>query len=133
MRKPRVLIVEDEHIIQMDLADQLERFGFQIAGLASSGEDAVRIAEETVPDLVLMDILLDGELDGIQAALQIRLNRNMPIVYLTALADIRVMGRASGTEPYFYLIKPVRPMELNSMVWNALSSESFPRESQPVR
>jgi DNA-binding response OmpR family regulator len=124
MRKPKVLIVEDEHIIQMDLADQLEQFGCQVAGLASSGEDAVRRSEEISPDLVLMDIRLEGDVDGIQAALQIRVHQRMPIIYLTAVADIRNLGRAAGTEPYFYLVKPVRPAELNSMIRNALRSAS---------
>jgi CheY-like chemotaxis protein len=122
--KPRILIVEDEHIIQLDLKERLEQFGYEVVGLAGSGAEAVEMARHTRPNVVLMDVRLEGEMDGVEAALQIRLQQDMPIVYLTALADIRNLGRASGTEPYFYLLKPVRSRELRAMVENAMQRKS---------
>ncbi len=120
MSKARVLVVEDEPIIQLDLLDRLAEMGYDVAGVAVTGAQAVAQASETRPDLVLMDVRLKGEMDGIEAALQIRLSQHMPIVYLTALAEIRNFGRAAGTEPYFYLVKPVRPRDLQMMIENAL-------------
>src|SRR3954469_5071350 len=126
MRKAKILIVEDEHIIQLDLRERLQQFAYEVVGLAASGAEAVRLARETRPDVILMDVRLEGEMDGIEAALQIRLQQEMPIVYLTALADIRNLGRASGTEPYFYLVKPVRSRELRTMIENAMQRQSRP-------
>jgi len=73
--------------------------------------------------VILMDIRLEGDMDGIEAAVQIRTRLDMPIIYVTALADIRNLGRAAGTEPYFYLIKPVRPSELKAVLESALRRE----------
>jgi len=123
MSKPRVLIVEDEQIIQLDLHDQVERFGYEVAGVAASGAEAIANAMEAHPDVILMDIRLQGEMDGIQAAQQIRLAETAPIIYLTAVAEIRLIGRATGTEPYFYIIKPVRPDDLRAMLESAVKHE----------
>jgi DNA-binding response OmpR family regulator len=124
MNTAKVLIVEDEQIIQLDLQDRMEQFGYEVSGLAASGADAIKQAHDSSPDLILMDIRLEGEMDGIEAAVQIRLNQHMPIIYVTALSDIRNLGRAAGTEPYFYLIKPVRPAELKATIENALRREA---------
>ncbi len=116
MSKHRILIVEDEQIIQMDLQDRLERLGYEIAGVATSGPAAIEAAERENPDIILMDIRLQGEMDGVEAAQQIRLFHDGPLVYITAHAEIRTLGRAAGTEPYFYLIKPVRPEDLSAVL-----------------
>ncbi len=133
MSKPRVLVVEDETIIQLDLLDRLAKMGYEVAGVAVSGAQAIAKASETRPDLILMDVRLEGEMDGIEAALQIRLSQNMPIVYLTALAEIRNFGRATGTEPYFYLVKPVRPRDLQRTLENALRDNGLERHKNISR
>ena len=94
MAKAKILVVEDETIIAKDLANTLKRMGYDIAASASSGEDAVKKAEELKPDLVLMDIVLKGGMDGVEAAEKIRLLLDVPVVYLTAYADDKALQRA---------------------------------------
>ena len=120
MGKPRILVVEDESIIAKDIENALKEMKYTVAGIAFSGEDAVKKAAETKPDLVLMDIVLRGKMDGIEAAEQIRTWLNIPIVYLTAYEDEKTLGRAKLTEPFGYLIKPFDERELHSTIEIAL-------------
>jgi two-component system cell cycle sensor histidine kinase/response regulator CckA len=117
---PAILIVEDDFLTAEDLAYTVQDFGYQVAGIVSSGEEAVGKTEETRPDLILMDISLSGEIDGIQAAEQIRSRFDIPVVYLTAYTGRDLLERAKKTGPYGYLAKPFATSELTSTLETAL-------------
>ncbi|MBW2135152.1 MAG: response regulator [Deltaproteobacteria bacterium] len=111
--KKRILIVEDERIIAEDLQRTLENLGYSVAAIVPSGEEAVEIAATHNPDLVLMDIVLSGEMDGIAAAEQIRSCFKIPVVFLTAYGDEQTLKRAKLTEPFGYILKPFDNRELH--------------------
>jgi PAS domain S-box-containing protein len=112
----RILIVEDQRLIAADLENTLQRIGYQVAGSVASGEEAVARAIDVCPDLVLMDIRLRGEMDGIQAAEAIRARTDIPIVYLTAYADEETILRAKVTSPFGYVVKPFNERELRAAI-----------------
>ncbi len=112
MAKARILIVEDERLVAEDLQLSLQDMGYIVTSVASSGEMAIKKAEETKPDLVLMDIVLKGKMDGIEAANQIRSRYDIPIVYITAYSDETTLERAKITEPYGYIVKPFKERNL---------------------
>ena len=116
----KILVVEDESIVAMDIKHRLENMGYIVPAITSSGEEAVEKASETNPDLVLMDIVLKGEMDGIDAAQQIKDNLDIPVVYLTAYSDERTLKRAKITGPFGYIIKPFEDRELHSAIEVAL-------------
>ena len=120
MPKKKILIVEDERIVAMDIQNRLIDLGYSVCGSASSGEDAVKKASELQPDLVLMDIVLKGDMDGIDAAGQIRERFNIPVVYLTAFSDEKTLQRARLTGAYGYILKPFGDNELRSNIAVAL-------------
>src|SRR5258707_15343306 len=107
MTPARILVVEDDRVVARDIQHQLTRIGHTVVGVTPSGEDAVRLALESHPDLVLMDIRLEGALDGVDAAQQIRNRCQVPVVYLTASADHETLRRGRATEPLCYLAKPL--------------------------
>ncbi|MFH0824022.1 MAG: PAS domain S-box protein [Pseudomonadota bacterium] len=117
---PRILICEDHVLLAVDMARILESLGYETAGMVSTGEEAVERAEKDKPDLILMDIKLAGEMDGIEAAARIRARVNIPVVFLSGYAEKDVVERAKITEPYGYLAKPVGFLELRSTVETAL-------------
>lgn len=117
----RLLIVEDEHLIAYDLRESLERLGYEIVAVADTGIDAVRLAEQFQPDLVLMDIRLPGELDGIAASEQIQTRLHIPVVYLTANADQATLERAAASRPYGYVMKPFNDRILATTIEIALA------------
>jgi len=112
MPKAKILIVEDEKIVALDIRKSVESMGYFVCAIASSAEEAVQKAGETRPDLVLMDIVLKGEMDGIMAAEQINALFKIPIVYLTAYDDEDILQRAKITTPYGYITKPFNDREL---------------------
>lgn len=118
--KPRILIVEDEGIIAEDIKMCLEDLRYEVLDVVTAGEEALRIAEEGQPNLVLMDVVLRGEMDGIVAAQQIHERFNIPVVFLTAHSDDPVLARAKMSAPFGYLIKPFRDRELHSTIEMAL-------------
>ena len=120
MTQARILIVEDEIIVAMDLQHELTDLGYRVIDLVSSGPAAVEKAAQTRPDLVLMDIRLTGDMDGIEAAEQIRTTLNLPVVYLTAYADDDTLGRAKITEPFGYIVKPYQERDLYTTIEMAL-------------
>ncbi len=120
MAKVQVLIVEDEAIVSMDLRYKLETLGYSVAAEIRSGEEAVDAVCHLRPDLVLMDIKLAGELDGIDAAGEIRRRFNIPVVYLTAYIDEATLERAEMTEPFGYLLKPFDDAKLRAIVEMAI-------------
>ncbi len=120
MKKPCILIVEDEAIVAEDIRITLESFGYSVCGVVSSGEEAIIHAEADRPDLVLMDIMLKGEIDGVEAAGRIRTRLQIPVVYLTAYTDDKTLERAKITEPFGYIIKPFEERELHTIIEMAL-------------
>ena len=106
MGQKSILIVEDEQIAALDLQEILQSLGYRVLGTVHSGEKAVAMADTEVPDLILMDIHLAGEMSGIEAAEKILARHSVPIIYLTAYADPELVERAKKTRPYGYIIKP---------------------------
>ena len=120
MAKAQILVVEDEGIVAMDVRNRLNGLGYAVSVVVSSGEEAFKKAGEVHPDLVLMDIRLKGDMDGIEAAEQIRARFDVPVVYLTAYADDNTLQRAKVTEPFGYLLKPFEERELHTAIEIAL-------------
>ncbi|HEY3500933.1 MAG TPA: response regulator [Polyangiaceae bacterium] len=116
-----ILVVEDERIVANDIAESLRKMGYDVVGTAASAEECLRQAAEHHPDLVLMDVRIEGDLDGIETAKRLRTRYGMPIIYLTAYADEETVARACETEPHGYILKPFRTGELRSMIEVALS------------
>ena len=115
-----VLIVEDEIIVAEDLAGRLRQLGYEIAGIAASGEEAVELTDRLRPQLIIMDIQLNGTLDGIEAADRILARHDLPVVYLTAHADAATLVRAKVTGPSGYILKPYGERELAIQIEMAL-------------
>lgn len=109
----KILVVEDERIVGEDIKNRLQKLGYSVPSIARSGEEAIDKIKSLNPDLVLMDIVLDGEIDGVEAAAQIKSLYDLPIVYLTAYADYTTLERAKITEPYGYIIKPFDDRDLH--------------------
>lgn len=133
MAKERVLIVEDEKIIALDLQRRLERFGYIICETCSEGVDAIEKAKLHKPDIILMDIMLNGPMDGIEAAKIIKQNQRIPVVFLTAYVDDRTLERAKTAEPYGYILKPFKERELYTAIDIALykfNSEQFIKKQE---
>lgn len=121
MSTPKILIVEDEAIVAQDIASCLIKMGYVVAAIVASGEAAIAAATTTQPNLVLMDIMLQGESNGITAAEQIRSQLNIPVVYLTAYADDETLKRAKATLPFGYIIKPFKEQELKATIEISIS------------
>ncbi|HYQ18871.1 MAG TPA: PAS domain S-box protein, partial [Polyangiaceae bacterium] len=133
MTPAKILIVEDDLIVARDIEQQLSTIGHVVVGVTSRGEDAVQLALNTLPDLVLMDIRLEGEMDGIEAAQRIRDRVRVPVVYLTAYADDQTLHRARITEPFGYILKPFEDSQLRTAIEMALykhSAEKKLKESE---
>jgi PAS domain S-box-containing protein len=120
MEKKKILVVEDERIVAEDIKTKLEHVGYAVAGIASSGEGSIKKSEKYRPDLVLMDIVLEGKMDGIEAAAQILSRFNIPVVYLTAYSDERTLKKAKVTEPFGFIIKPFEAQDLFTAIEMAL-------------
>ncbi|MBW8041649.1 MAG: PAS domain S-box protein [Planctomycetes bacterium] len=120
MTSAKILVVEDESITAKDIQETLKGQGYDVPAVVLSGEEAVQKAESIRPDLVLMDIMLKGNVDGIEAAEQIRSRFDIPVVYLTAYADNEIIERARITEPFGYIIKPFQTRELRTNIEIAL-------------
>jgi PAS domain S-box-containing protein len=133
MAKAYILVVEDEHIVAKDIRQELQRLGYIVPDVVSSGEDAIEKSGELHPDLVLMDIMLKGKIDGIKAAEKIRVRFDIPVVFLTAYADEDTLNRAKITEPFGYLLKPFDSRDMHITIEMALYKhriDSRLRESQ---
>lgn len=128
MANARILIVEDEAITAKDIQMVLQDLGYEVTGTASSGEEAIRKAEDHKPALVLMDIVLQGKMDGIEAAGQIHTRMDVPIVYLTAHSDKATLERAKITEPFGYILKPFEERELHTNIEIALYKHKTERK-----
>ncbi len=125
MCKKKILIVEDESIIAEDISDSLISLGYRITGMVYSGEEAIEAAAKCRPDLVLMDVNLQGEIDGITAAAEIRSRFQIPVVYLTAYADENTLRRVNATKPFGYIVKPFEEKNLHTTIQLALHRHEY--------
>lgn len=119
-RATRIMIVEDLNITALDLKNRLRKMGYEVCALAGEGEEAIEKAQQVRPDLILMDIRLKGEIDGVQAAEKIREKLDIPVIYLTAHADETTLQRAMVTQPYGYVLKPFEEKELRITIEMAM-------------
>ena len=132
-KNARIIIVEDEIIVSTDLAGILKNLGYTILAAVDSGEELIKIIENKKPDIVLMDIILAGRMDGIEAAEAIRKSLDIPIIYITAHADEKTIERSKETDPAGYILKPFNPNELYFMIETAVYKyrlERILRESE---
>jgi len=111
-RKIRILLVEDESIIALDMRGRLEMMGFAVVAMAANGEDAFSLALQKLPDVILMDIKINGELDGVATAERIREVVDIPIIYVTAFADEQTLERAKVSQAFGYILKPIQEREV---------------------
>jgi PAS domain S-box-containing protein len=125
MAAMKILVVEDEGLTAMEIQRKLKNWGYDVPSFAFSRKEAVKKAKEIEPDLILMDIMLKGKGDGIDAAQEIKQIRDIPIIYLTAYDDVKTRKRAEITNPNAYLIKPFEERELQSKIQTALSEHKL--------
>jgi class 3 adenylate cyclase/CheY-like chemotaxis protein len=118
--KVKILIAEDEKIIALDIKKTLQRLGYNVLGMVNNGPQALNFLQTTRPDLILMDIMLKGELSGIETASIINQEYGVPFVYLTALTDDETLNKAKITEPFGYVVKPFNERGLHSAIEMAL-------------
>ena len=118
--RSKIIIVEDEIIIALDLKLRLENLGYSVLNIAFNGEDAMKLTGETNPDLILMDIQLNGKMDGITVANQIRSLHNIPFIYLTGSHDNSLLERAKQTDPIGFISKPFDETEIQSLIERAI-------------
>lgn len=118
--KASILIVEDSFIVAYHLRTTLETEGYHVAGTIESGEESLRFLQKNRPDLILMDIMLSGNIDGVETARIVRAEYNIPVVYITALSDRNTIGRAKVTEPFGYVTKPFEDREIFTVIEMAL-------------
>jgi len=128
MAETNILVVEDERIVARDIARRLHRLGYTVCASATSGPEAIVHAAQTQPDLILMDIVLPGPMDGIEAAAQIRAHADIPVIYLTAHADDSTLQRAKTTEPFGYLLKPFDTRVMQTTIEMALYKHRMEQE-----
>ncbi|MEB3278116.1 MAG: ATP-binding protein [Lyngbya sp.] len=130
MNEVKILIVEDELLIAKGLARKLQKLGYTVVDIVSSGEKALEQVAETQPDLVLMDIVIKGDMDGIETAELIHERYNIPVIYVTAYADDSTLDRAEKTGSYGYLLKPYKERELHATIKLALRKHQASLEVQ---
>ncbi len=133
MSKNNILIVEDEGIVAKDIQNSLKKLGYHVPLIVSTGEDAMQAVEESQPDLVLMDIMLKGSLSGIDAANVIKDRYDIPVVFLTAYADESTLAKAKISEPYGYIIKPFKEIDLHTTIEMALYKHAREMEIKKER
>lgn len=132
MAKAKILIVEDERIIAEDIKISLEDADYEVVGIESSADGAINAIRQHCPDLVLMDIILKSEMDGIEAAEKIRAQYRVPLIYLTSHADAATIERAKKTQPFGYLIKPFANRELDTTIEMALYKHQAEMEREQL-
>ncbi|RXA19546.1 response regulator [Methanosarcina sp. MSH10X1] len=120
MEKTKILVVEDQTIVALNIKNRLKNMGYAVPGTAVSGEEAIKEAELTDADLVLMDIMLKGDMDGIEASRIIKSRFGIPVIYLTACTDFETLERAKLTEPEGYISKPFKEEDLCKIIEAAL-------------
>ncbi len=128
MLRTNVLVVEDENIVSKDIQHSLKKLGYNVVGAAATGEKALALAHEELPDIVLMDIRLKGNMNGIEAASKIKADLKIPVIYLTAYADEATLTKAKVTEPYGYIIKPFKEIDIHTSIEMALYKHAKEKE-----
>ena len=128
MAKTSVLVVEDESIVAKDIQQSLIKLGYNVVGTASTGEKALALANELRPDVILMDIMLKGPMSGIDASAEIKKNLSIPVIFLTAYADESTLSKAKVTEPFGYIIKPFKEIDLHTSIEMALYKHGKERD-----
>jgi len=124
MEKRKILIVEDESITAEDIKEKLKSSGYKVIGIASSYNKVLELIDNNMPDLVLMDIKIKGDKDGIETANYVHRHYDIPIIFLTAFSDKELVEKAKTTEPYGYIIKPFTQEDLYSNIEIALNKDS---------
>ncbi|MGB7992182.1 response regulator, partial [Methanoregula sp.] len=124
----KILVVDDEAIITMQLEERLHALGYTVVGMAASGEDAIEKARRLSPDLVLMDIVMPGKLNGVEAAKTIVNELDIPVIFITAYADDTIIEKAKQARPYGYILKPFNELELKATVEIALFRKASEEE-----
>ena len=130
---PRILIVEDEVIVAMEIEDRLRDLGYEVLDAVTTGEAALDRTEALEPDLVLMDIMLDGALDGIETAERLHESMRVPVVFLTAYSDDATLERAKATTPFGYIVKPFEERELYASIEVALRTHAMQQRIEKQR
>jgi DNA-binding LytR/AlgR family response regulator len=120
MSNINVLVVEDESIVSKDIQHSLKKLGYTVVGAASTGEKAIELALTEKPDIVLMDIMLKGDMNGIEAADSIKKQMSIPVIFLTAYADESTLSKAKISEPYGYILKPFKEIDLQTSIEMAI-------------
>ncbi len=120
MDRPKIMVVEDEWIIANDIKNCLVDLGYMVTSIAATGDEAIEQAGQDQPDLILMDIMLKGEMNGIEAAKEIRKHYDIPVIYLTAYDNQYLVEQAKQTDNYGYLLKPFKDKELHIAIDMAL-------------
>jgi signal transduction histidine kinase len=133
MTSPKLLLVEDELLVALDVRRRLESAGYTVCGIAMSGDEAIAQARELKPHLVLMDIQLQGDLDGIETADIIRTQLDLPVIFVTANADASTRARAQATAPFNFLVKPIKERELTFSIEMALHHHSAQKQLREMR
>ena len=133
MAKTSVLVVEDESIVAKDIQNSLKKLGYTVPSVENTGEDAIDAAGLHRPDLILMDIMLKGDISGIEAAEQIKNRYQIPVIFLTAYADESTLSKAKVTEPYGYIIKPFKEIDLHTSIEMALYKHGKEQEVKKER
>lgn len=128
MNKSKILVVEDESLVAEDIRKFLNNLGYSVLSIASTGSEALKRVEEDKPDLVLMDIVLQDDQNGIETARRIRTRFDIPIVFLTGYSDEKIVNEAKYTEPYGYLFKPIDSKELHTTIEIALYKHASDRK-----
>src|SRR6187549_1500220 len=129
----RILLVEDEAIIALDLRQRLEALGYIVTGIAVTGADALALAEATSPTLVFMDITIQGPMDGIETAKVLTSRMDVPVIFLTAHADTGTIRRAKAVRPYGYLVKPFEERELATTIEMAVYRHRIEAEARMLQ
>jgi len=128
MEPAQIVVVEDEHIVALDIKMHLQKYGYEVPGMFASGEELLESFESLHPDLVLMDIKLQGKLDGLETSKIIKEKYNVPVILLTAFADEATIERAKTIEPFGYIIKPFEEKELRTTIVIALYKHKMERK-----
>ena len=128
----KILVVDDEAVIASALQERLTKMGYEVVGWASSGEAAIEMAERRRPELIFMDIVMPGKMDGIEAAQIIKKELDIPVIFITGHLDDQYIERAKGADPYGYLVKPIDTRKIKPVVEMALYRKDMERRLQKL-
>ena len=128
MEKIKILVVEDERILALGLKKKLENLGYSVTDIVASGPETFEKVGENQPDIIMMDIVIKGDMDGIETVAKLNETISIPVIYLTAYADDEILKRAAATEPYGYILKPYKEKELKANIEMAIYRKKSEQE-----